>query len=193
MKQLGLTLYNPEMAFPGYTLFAPLEGTNAYLLDMRGNIVHRWQLPYRPGDYGYLLENGNLLVGCHTGRSPVPFGGKGGIVMEMTWEGETLWEYVDDMLHHDFCRMPNGNTMVLGWELVPPDLAKRIKGGTRGPSTRPVSGPTTSERSPPPERRSGSGTPTSTLTRKRISSVSSIGGTSGPIPTPARSFPTGTC
>ena len=132
MRQLGLTQHSPEKAFPGYTLFAPLEGANVYLIDMRGNVVHRWQLPYRPGDYGYLLENGNLLVGLHTDRSPVPFGGKGGVVMEMGWGGETLWEYVDDTLHHDFCRMANGNTMVLGWELVPPDLAKRIKGGHPG-------------------------------------------------------------
>ena len=129
MRQLGLTRYQPEKCYPGYTLFAPMEGTSVYLIDMRGNIVHRWQMPYRPGDYGYLLENGNLLVSGRTNKGPVTFGGRNGIIMELDWEGNVVWEYVEDALHHDHCRMENGNTMVLGWELVPPDLAKQVKGG----------------------------------------------------------------
>ena len=42
MRRTGLTLYQPEKAYHGYTLFSPMEGTDTYLLDMRGNIVHRW-------------------------------------------------------------------------------------------------------------------------------------------------------
>ncbi len=59
--QLGLTIYQPHKAFPGYTLFAPILGKMAYLLDMHGTIVHHWSLPYTPALYGELLENGNLL------------------------------------------------------------------------------------------------------------------------------------
>jgi hypothetical protein len=43
MKQLGLPIYKPAKAFHGYTLFAPMRGTSAYLIDMQGAIVHRWQ------------------------------------------------------------------------------------------------------------------------------------------------------
>ena len=132
MRQLGLTSYKPEMAFPGYTLFAPMEGTAVYLIDMRGNVVHRWQLPYRPGEYGYLLDNGNLLFGGRTGKGPVNIGGRGGIVMEVDWEGNSVWEYEEDTLHHDHCRLDNGNTMVLGWERVPPELSRKVKGGISG-------------------------------------------------------------
>ena len=131
-KQLGLTVYKPERAYPGYTLFVPLSGTDVNLIDMQGNVVHRWRMPYKPGDYGYLLENGHLLFGGHTGGNPVSFGGIGGTVMEVDWEGNVVWEYVDDTLHHDFFRMDNGNTMVLGWESVPPDMVARIKGGKPG-------------------------------------------------------------
>ena len=132
MRQLGLISYKPEMAYPGYTLFAPMEGTAVYLIDMRGNVVHRWQLPYRPGEYGYLLDNGNLLVGGRTGKGTVNIGGRGGVVMEIDWEGNTVWEYEEDTLHHDHCRMDNGNTMVLGWERVPPELSRTVKGGIPG-------------------------------------------------------------
>ena len=132
MKQLGLVTYNAEKAYQGYTLFAPLEGTDVYLIDMRGAVVHRWQLPNRPGDYGYLLENGHLLVGVRTGKGPVTFGGRSGAVLGVDWEGNIVWEYVEDTLHHDFCRMDNGNTMVLGWETVPPEMASQIQGGVQG-------------------------------------------------------------
>lgn len=129
IKQPGLTTYKADRAYHGYTLLAPLEGTGVYLLDMQGDIVHRWQLPSRPGDYGYLLDDGNLLAGVRTAEGPVSFAGKGGAIVEMDWEGNILWEHVEDTLHHDFCRMDNGNTMLLGWELVPPDVAGRVRGG----------------------------------------------------------------
>ena len=131
-RQLGLTIYKHDKAYQGYTIFAPQTGTDVFLVDMRGNVVHRWQMPYRPANYGYILDNGNLLYAGRTEKGPVSFGGSGGVVMEADWEGNVLWEYAEDTQHHDFCRMENGNTMVLGWELVPEVLAKSIKGGKPG-------------------------------------------------------------
>ena len=34
--------------------------------------------------------------------------------------------------HHDLRRLPNGNTIFLGWAVVPPDIAERIPGGLPG-------------------------------------------------------------
>src|SRR6266436_9767809 len=49
-------------AFQGYTLFTPMFGDGTvYLLDMGGEVVHTWRLPYRPGLYGYLLDDGRLF------------------------------------------------------------------------------------------------------------------------------------
>ena len=129
---LGLITYKRGYAYSGYTLFGPQCGQEIYLIDMLGNVVHRWVLPYRPADYGYLLEDGHLLFGGRTGNSPVKFGGNGGVIMELDWQGEVVWSYEEPMLHHDFRRMLNGNTMVVGWEIVPPELAARVKGGLPG-------------------------------------------------------------
>ena len=129
MRQTGLTLHKPEKAYQGYTLFSPMEGSNAYLIDMQGNIVHRWQMERRPGDYGYLLENGNLLISGRTGKGPVTFGGRSGVIVELDWDGNKVWEFAEDTLHHDFCRMDNGKTMVLGWEAVPSEITRQVKGG----------------------------------------------------------------
>ena len=60
----GLIAYNAARAQAGYTLFSPMYGDGTvYLIDMEGNIAHMWHLPYRPGLYGHLLENGRLLYG----------------------------------------------------------------------------------------------------------------------------------
>ena len=132
MEQLGLTEYKPDKTYHGYTLFTPMLGTDVYLIDMRGNVVHRWAMPYRPAAYGYLLEDGNLLYAGRTGQGPLKGGGSGGIVIEVDWKGNRLWEYEEPSLHHDFSRMANGNTMVLGWEAAPKVVARRIRGGTPG-------------------------------------------------------------
>jgi hypothetical protein len=92
-QNLGLNAYGRGQAYAGYTLFAPQAGTNVFLIDMRGDGVHRWKLPDRPADYGYLLESGNLLVGVRTGKSPVDFGGRGGQLFELNWDGEIMWSY----------------------------------------------------------------------------------------------------
>ena len=57
--------------FDGYTLFQPLRSTNVYLVDMDGNLAHKWETEYNPGQSVYMLENGNLL---RTARDPDPTG-----------------------------------------------------------------------------------------------------------------------
>ena len=56
----GLTRYHSAGAYRGYTLFSPNGGDEAFLIDMEGTFVHRWHYPGGI-NYGYLLDNGNLL------------------------------------------------------------------------------------------------------------------------------------
>ena len=48
------------------------------LLSLEGEEVHRWEMPYAPGLYGYLLPNGNLF-----------YSGK---VHDDTWDRFPLWK-----------------------------------------------------------------------------------------------------
>ncbi len=45
-----------EGAFDGYTLIAPYLSTSTYLIDMAGQIVHRWENDETPAGGAYLLE-----------------------------------------------------------------------------------------------------------------------------------------
>src|SRR5262245_16672807 len=60
----GLIAHDPARAQAGYTLFAPMLGDGTvFLVDMDGKVAHTWRPPFRPGLYGYLLDNGHLFYG----------------------------------------------------------------------------------------------------------------------------------
>ena len=121
IQPTGVLRYNAEKAQDGYTLFTSNTSNQAFLLDMEGNVVHKWQLKYNAGLYAILLPNGNLLAGGNRrAEAPVNFGGTSGMITEYDWDGNVVWEWQElsdtFVQHHCFYRMPNGNTLVLGWE-----------------------------------------------------------------------------
>jgi hypothetical protein len=121
-RTVGL-LIDSDMAYEGYTLFAPMRSTTTYLIDNSGEVVHTWESEYYPGDAVYLLENGNILRAANPGQQAgqtFGAGGAGGIIQEITWDGTVVWEfkYSGDQYraHHDIEPMPNGNVLVIAWE-----------------------------------------------------------------------------
>jgi len=130
--KLGLTEHDEARATPGFTLYSPLLQSTSYLINMLGDVVHQWDLPAQPGNYAYLLANGNLFVATKTDVGPVDLNAKGGLIQEIDWDGNVVWEYRDDCQHHDFCRTRNGNLIYLGWEVLPGDHQARVKGGQPG-------------------------------------------------------------
>jgi len=135
-RGVGLRGIDKARAHPGFTLFAPIAATNrtVYLIDMEGNVVHRWEMPYPPGLHGYLTERGTLFYNgkipneTHLGKSPF----MGGAVMEVDWNGKVLWEVKNPEHHHDGIRLRNGNVMLIGARPLAPEIARRVRGGRAG-------------------------------------------------------------
>ncbi|MEW6073723.1 MAG: aryl-sulfate sulfotransferase [Planctomycetota bacterium] len=108
-------------ATEGYTLFTPLSSTTTYLIDLAGEVVHRWESEFEPGQCVHLLPSGNLL---RSGRSPANrtfhAGGEGGVVQELAWDGTVVWQYSytseEHLQHHDVEPLPNGNVLLIAWE-----------------------------------------------------------------------------
>jgi hypothetical protein len=69
-RGVGLRALDRERASPGFTLFAPhfVENRTVYLIDLEGNVVHTWEMPYPPGMSGYLTERGTLFYNGRTLR-----------------------------------------------------------------------------------------------------------------------------
>jgi len=131
-ESVGLLACDSARAFPGYTLIAPLRTKQCSLVGMKGEVVHEWNLPDRLGSLAYMLPGGHLLTTGMTEDGPPIIEGKGGHFREYDWDGNLVWEYVDHGQHHDFRRLPNGNTLYLGWELMPEERAKLVRGGVPG-------------------------------------------------------------
>ncbi|MFT4677851.1 MAG: hypothetical protein ACJAX5_003353 [Patiriisocius sp.] len=126
----GLIHYNPQLAYKGYTLFSANQ-TSAFLMDMEGRFVHQWTC-----DLGItnplLLPNGNLIALA----APSPdlegqrgLNGQAAALYELDWESNIVWRYDDPWMHHDYERLPNGNTLIVKWASLPKSMVKKVKGG----------------------------------------------------------------
>ncbi len=123
---VGLLSYNPMKTFDGYNLIYPHNQPNVYLLDNCGEIVHVWEdsINFRPGNTAYILDDGNLVKAKRQSAvvgDPIWAGGGGGIVEIRNWDNDLIWQYVlndsFNRLHHDIAPMPNGNVLMISWEL----------------------------------------------------------------------------
>jgi len=114
-------LQNDPSAFVGYTLFQSSQSRFAYLLDNEGRYVHSWYSSYLPALSDYLLEDGNLLHTAAVGNPHFTGGWAGGRVELLDWDSNLLWafDYSNDFhcQHHDVEPLPNGNVLILAWEV----------------------------------------------------------------------------
>ena len=108
---------------PGYNLFAPLNGTQTYLIDNDGMMVNSWLDTDPAGNAMYMLPNGNLLRCSDNGPqegSVLAAGGDGGCIRIFGWDNSLLWDFCyntpEYRLHHDIEPLPNGNVLAIAWE-----------------------------------------------------------------------------
>jgi hypothetical protein len=133
--EVGLLVHSPA-AQQGYTLLAPMNSNNTYLIDLQGRVVRTWESDCNPGAVAYLLENSNLLRAGQMRNPPFFGGGAGGRIQEMTWDGKMVWDFqyssATQLPHHDVCKLPNGNVLLIVWEKKP---AKTAVAAGRRPET----------------------------------------------------------
>lgn len=103
---VGLIVNEPQAA-RGYTLINSYGTEAVYLIDHLGRKVHTWEMEEYSVKQAKLLENGNLMI-RHQRK------GQGyDRVTEVDRDGDFVWEYPIDNVHHDFLKLPNGNVMLL--------------------------------------------------------------------------------
>ena len=131
-----------DKATPGYVLMNMVfTGTQSYLIDMNGDVVHSWKGDNSPG-HSYLQDNGNLIRLERDEDFPTfAAGGQAGIIREYDWDGNIVWDFKyaneNELLHHDIEILPNGNILAIAYEVK--SVEKAIKAG-RDPHLIPKAG-----------------------------------------------------
>lgn len=140
----GVTRYDPAKAYNSYVLFAG-QDKKTHLIDLNGNEVHQW--PY-DGFPSVFLDpqlvggkKGHVLVqtaGATGGRAN---NSESQALAELDWDGKPVWQWggaktqdayagngtstdasgygTSIRQHHDWRRLPNGNTLILVNYVIP--------------------------------------------------------------------------
>jgi hypothetical protein len=126
----GVIEERPSQTFDGFTLVTTTQGAGATLLDMRGKVIHRWDLPFsqawpRPphvqdplGDEQihwfrcHLFPSGELLA-IYQAENDTPCGY--GLV-KLDRDSKVLWKY-EGRVHHDLDVDEKGAIYVLTQEV----------------------------------------------------------------------------
>jgi Arylsulfotransferase (ASST) len=125
----GVTRYDSDKADNAFVLFSGADD-KTHLIDMDGNEVHRWDYRGVPssmldpklidGARGHVLVQLADMTGSETGVIPgMPRLFKNKTIGELDWNGNIVWQWGETapggaaQQHHDWARLPNGNTLVL--------------------------------------------------------------------------------
>ncbi len=96
----GTTIYQPDKAWNGYTIFPTPEGQGAVLIDMNGNLIRRFEDV--PGSPVRILPGGHIMgggmgAGMGGGMGAGMGGGMGAAagraIVQLDWEGNEVWRF----------------------------------------------------------------------------------------------------
>lgn len=132
---------NTAEAVQGYILFNPSNSASSYLMNRRGQVVHEWKGYYNSW-LSYLTDDGNVIRMAVDPDAPIYHaGGMAGRLEELSWDGETLWEFEyateEHQNHHDLAILPNGNILTIAWERI---SSKELLAAGRNPDYLPEEG-----------------------------------------------------
>ena len=108
------TTWQDGKTFGDYTLISLRFSTSVFLIDMRGNVVYQWNMPFKKAwpnpphihslirtrifiNKAHVFPNGDVLA-QYTGINDTPYGYG---LLKMDKHSKVLWTY-DDNSHHDF-------------------------------------------------------------------------------------------
>lgn len=121
---VGLLQYDQNVSYQGYTMYYPVAQSSVYLLNNCGQIVHEWpDTALNASNSVRLMDDGGIQR-CAISpnvQSLIFAGGAGQYVQRKDWNNNITWLYEYNTplvrMHHDACMLPNGNTLIVAWEL----------------------------------------------------------------------------
>jgi hypothetical protein len=104
--KVGVSWDDEEKSFDGFNIYCSGISPSAYLINMRGDVVHEWSAQVEKDEYfGHveLLPGGDVLVTV-TGR---------GLLLRLDWDSNVVWRLDDAFYHHDMAVARNGEVHLI--------------------------------------------------------------------------------
>ena len=119
---LSFVLAGQSSSWGDYTLIAVQNQTTATVIDNNKQVHHTWtNLTGRTGYPSYLLKDCILLRTVTVNNTTFTAGGITGRVQKVAKDGTILWDFTystsTHCLHHDIHQLPNGNILMVAYEL----------------------------------------------------------------------------
>lgn len=109
-----------------YTLYSVMNSTTTQLIDTNNVVFKTWThaANSRTGYSSYLMPGGILWRSVSNQGNQLNGGGITGKVQKLAWDGTILWDYTYStstyVLHHDICPLPNGNVLLISYDVHTP-------------------------------------------------------------------------
>lgn len=121
---LSLGLHTARAQFWGdYTLYSVQNSSATQLIDEDNAVVHSWTHANnaKTGYSSYLAPGGILWRTVMNQGNSLNGGGVTGRVQKVSWDGTVLWDFTYSSatycLHHDICPLPNGNVLLISYDV----------------------------------------------------------------------------
>ncbi len=85
----GTTLYYPDKAWNGYTIFSTPEKQGAVLIDMNGNVVRHWKAVKGSPGPSRILPGGFLVGGSDRRKTHQ----ESFALIQVDWDGNVVWKF----------------------------------------------------------------------------------------------------
>jgi hypothetical protein len=108
--KVGVVIYDPERAYPGYNIYTMLESYRACLSDMEGKIVKTWSYGSDEDkrwdwENAVMLDNGDVLIIE-----------KYGYLLRLDWNGNLIWRHAV-VVHHEVTPLADGTFYCIAREV----------------------------------------------------------------------------
>ena len=122
---LGFIKTSYSQQWNGLTLYSNSGSTLGYLIDTNSTVVKTWT--FTGGNTGYsthMTPGGDIYRSVVNTGNTLTGGGMTGKIQKYNYTGTLLWDYTYSSstycLHHDHCPLPNGNVLVICYEVKTP-------------------------------------------------------------------------
>jgi hypothetical protein len=121
---LCASLITNAQQWDGLTYYSNMGAAQGFLIDTNSLVTKTWNFTGGTGYSTHMMPGGDLYRTVTNAGNILVGGGMTGRIQKVNYTGTILWDYTYSSatycLHHDHCPLPNGNVLVISYDVRTP-------------------------------------------------------------------------